>query len=1766
MRRDAGSSAYRAQCEVLVEGRLDAGELEEAVRRAAERHEILRTSFQTLHGKTFPVQVIAEEASPLWRSYDLTGRDEREQNLHAAEVFAEMARRDFDLHHGPLFHASQTTLSPERRLLHVNLPALCADAVTLAKLADEIVSVCGARLGGGNLPEPLQHADLSEWQNELLESDHARAGLEYWRRSACGPLVNARLPLEAHVASSYSVFEPSLLSTEVESDVVAASEAFAAGRGVSVETVLLACWYVTLYRLTGHEAVAVARTFDNRGYQELEDALGPFAKSIPVACRLDGEFAFVEVVRRVAEAVRDAEKWQECFTWESAPEAEGASPVGFSFERLLTRRHGSASFRLRRQYVCIDRFRLKLTCVIGADGLAAEFHYDPALIPAGYARHIADCFHGLLESALSRPDDAIQSLRILPAAELRKLSAQEGATRAGVEGATTIHRLFEARAERHPERVALVCEDLQLTYAGLNARANRLAHYLRRLGVGPESRVGLYLNRSADVIVAMLGTLKAGGAYVPLDTEHPPARLARQLVAADVKVLLTQEALSRSLPEFGGALVYLDGDGASWLAGPPTNPRVAGAPDDLAYVIYTSGSTGVPKGVGVSHGSLVNYSRYICRRLGLDDAAGDEALSFAVVSTLSADLCNTSIYPALVSGGSLHVVAYDVATDGRKMAAYMSGRRLDVLKIVPSHLGALLGAGGGARLLPRRWLVLGGEALSVEMSRRVKSLGAACGVLNHYGPTEATVGALTHVDGDGDNAADARTVPIGRPIDNAQAFVLDAGMQPAALGVDGELYLGGAGLARGYLDSARQTAERFVPHPFSRLPGSRLYRTGDIARRLLGGEIEFVGRADHQVKVNGYRIELGEIESALKQHEGVRDAVAVVDGGGDPRILAYVVPEAKHSPTAAGKERYVLPNGMAVAQQNEYETDFFYRQIFVDQTNVKYEMRLPRRPCVFDVGANIGLFTLFASRAWEGASVYAFEPVPEIFELLRANASLYCANVKLYNCGLSDAERQAAFTFYPRSSSMSGYYADAEQEREMLARIMRQQQKGEALDDSLSPYFGEMANERVRGVSFQCRLRPLSDIIREEGVARIDLLKIDVEKSELDVLNGVADDDWRKIRNIVIEAHNVDGRLERLVSLLEGRGYRVVVEQEDSLDRTGLYNVYALSHRGEPELAPRLEDERLAVTGYAHVTPSSLRAHLQTRLPPYMLPSAVVVLDALPLTPNGKLDRRALPSPESARRKGAEYVAPRGEVEAVIVSVWEKVLGVETIGVRDDYFSLGGDSIRVIRIVYELAQCGVAVTAMDLFRDRTVERLARRVSGGGASDAGDAPPPLEIVRLSASQLAALPEGFEDAYPAARMQEFVIRHYAEDRQRQGVYHIQMSFHVFDPALSVDALKRAFELMIDRHPSLRTRFVVGPDAGLLQAVAPSGPVPIRDEDLTGLSHAEQEDYIVAAVGQDRGRPFDIGRTNEPLFRLAVFRRSAQTLEVFMSAHHAITDGWGHHVFTNDLVELYLALKRGEAVGHKAAPNTYKEFVALEREIIASDEASAFWREHLKRRRHEPPRERVSPPAIAAATNYLADVPAGLALGLRELGRELKVSLKAILLSSYLELLGTVTDARPVTVGVVSNGRVQRLSDPLRAVGLFWNIVPFCCDAGGSDPRAHARLVQQLLIDVEPFARYPLMRIMEDQAAPDLFWATFNFLHFHDTREAVSGGELRLFGQRYHDKFHFPLNYVLSSDAAGEALKIRVEYDQLYFDGETIRSLTDAYLGLLARVAGA
>jgi amino acid adenylation domain-containing protein len=925
---DPQSPFYNVPSALRLEGKLDARALELALRAIVRRHEVLRTTFAARDGR--PAQIIHPEASLDLGVVAFTDlAPEAREQAARAETLAE-ARRPFDLEKGPVIRARLLVLGEEDHVLLVTLHHIVSDGFTRGIINRELATYYRA-FHAGEEPRvaelPVQYADYAAWQRGWLSGPVLDRQIAYWKGQLEGAPFTLELPTDKPRPPTQS-FRGARLVKALPAELLQKLEELARREGVTLYMLLLAALDVLLHRWTGQRDLLVGTSVSTRTRAETEPLLGFFINALVLRARVSGEEPFTALLHRVRETCLGAYAHQdmpfERLVQELHPDPDPSRAplfqVIFTMQNVATDRAELAGLSLRGMPADIAAVKYDLTFLMGplrdgSLGLTIEYCVD-LFAEATIERmigHLASLLGGIAADA-ERP---VRELPMMAEGERQKLfeawneapaplpvaafvaAAPESPTLAAD---VTVHELFQAQAARTPEVTAVVCGDQALTFKQLEESANRVTRRLIALGVAPGSVVGICLPRSVDVIVAMLGIMKAGGAYVPLDPAYPPQRLAGLVAEAGVEVVLTVDRLADALPGTV-TLVRFDGDAKQLAALNPKRLDGGAGPTDLAYVLFTSGSTGKPKGVGIEHRNLVAYVRGVASRLELGGT-----WSYAHISTFSADLGNTVLFPPLCLGGTLHVIPEELTTDPARLGAYFTEHGVDCLKIVPSHLSALMSGSGPhpEQVLPRKLLVLGGEASSWELVARIEALAPGCRIANHYGPTETTVGVLTYAVPPTDRPA-SPIVPLGRPLPGARVYVLDGEGAPTPLGVPGEVYLGGAGVARGYLGRPELTAERFVRDPFVPDPEARMYRTGDRARWLPEGVLLFLGRIDNQVKIRGFRVELGEIEAAINGHPGVRESVVLVHEPtpGDKRLVAYVVVRPAEGPSPAELRAYL---------------------------------------------------------------------------------------------------------------------------------------------------------------------------------------------------------------------------------------------------------------------------------------------------------------------------------------------------------------------------------------------------------------------------------------------------------------------------------------------------------------------------------------------------------------------------------------------------------------------------------------------------------------------------------------------------------------------------------------------------------------------------------------------------------------------------------------------------------------------------------------------
>jgi amino acid adenylation domain-containing protein len=1472
-------AAYNVPVFLRLSGALDVAALERALGEVVRRHETLRTVFAQADGA--PVQVIAPFAGFALAVEELSALEPEAREAEAGRRAADEAARPFDLAEGPLFRAALLRLDAGEHLLLMCMHHIVVDGWSVDVLFAELSALYGAYRDGGESPleEPaVQYADHAAWERGQLPGDGMARQLAYWKERMRGAPPLLELPTDRPRPAAPS-YRGGTVALEIPAALAARLRALGRAEGATPYMVLMAAFQVVLGRYAGSEDVVVGTPLAGRARREVEGLIGYFVNTLPLRTDLGGDPTFGALLRRVREATLGAYEHQQLPFDRLVAELRPERTLSYAplFQATLALQAGGGrgpalpGLEVRPVHAGAGtaKYDLSLTFEETADGLRGVLTYAADLFDRATAGRMAAHVRQVLEQAADGGGVRLSALALMGAEErARRVEAwRPRAAAPAPEG--SLHGRFEAQARRTPGAVAVTGEGESLAYGELDARADRVARRLRALGVGPEVRVGLCLERSPEIAVAILGVLKAGGAYVPIDPAYPEDRIAYLVEDSGVPVVVAREGTANAVSASAARVLLLDdllADGDDDGGEVPADVH----PDTAAYVIYTSGSTGRPKGVVVTHANVL-------RLFGATDPwfgfGADDVWTF--FHSYAFDFSVWEIWGALLYGGRLVVVPFAVSRDPAAFRGLLAREGVTVLNQTPSAFRQLVHADREAEgALALRWVVFGGEALEPRSlapwydrhgDRRPR-------LVNMYGITETTVHvtfrALSRAD------AEAGGSMIGEPIPDLGVYLLDGGMEPVPPGVPGEIFVGGAGPARGYLGRPALTAERFVPDPFAGVPGARMYRSGDRARGRADGDNEYLGRADMQVKVRGFRIEPGEIEAALAAHPGVREAVVLAreDEPGVRRLVAYVVPSGG-----------------------------------------------------------------------------------------------------------------------------------------------------------------------------------------DEGAA-----------------------------------------------------------------------------------------------------PETLRAALAERLPDYMVPAAFVRLDAIPLTPHGKVDRRALPAPDGRGLAGAEYAAPRGPVEEALAAAWAEALGVERVGAHDNYFALGGDSMRAIRLLALARARGVPFSLAELFRHQTVAELAAGASPGAAADGGAGAGAAPFSLLAPDDRAGVPGGVVDAYPMTRLQLGMLFH-SEQSPDHAVYHNVQAYRVHAP-FDEARLRGVLAALAERHPVLRTSFDLAGFSEPVQLVHGRVALPLAVTSLDGVPAQAVDAELRAWFAAERAAAFD-WRT-APLIRFHVHTLGPDLFRLGFTEHHAILDGWSVAGLLADLFALYA----DEGAANDPAPaSVLPDFVALEREVLASAEAGAFWAGVLEGA------EPTVPAALGIAGGEgsrlrRGSVPAGVSAALAASARREGLPLKSLLLAAHLRVLSAAAGTDDVTTGVVVNGRPEG-GQGERALGLFLNTIPCRLRLSGGSWLELARDVFAWERTVLPYRRYPVAELQRMRGGQPPFASLFNFIHFHNAAPALRAlrverevsASARLSGV---GGTSFPFG--VSFEAVGDDLLLFMEYDAARYSDAEADAVFDRYLAAVEAIA--
>jgi len=1430
-----GHPAYNVPNLIRLNGRLDRDALERSLEEIIWRHEALRTTFALIDGEL--MQVIAEEAEHELVQVDLIPLPRHEREREAHRLALEEARRGFDLARGPLIRTILYRLREEEHWLMLNLHHIVTDGWSMGILFRELAVLYQSFSQGKGSPLPdltLQYADYSHWQTEWLKGEVLQRQLAYWQQKLCAPLPVLELPADRRrpavqtYAGRTDVF---VLPHDLHQNLLQVSRREEA----TLFMTLTAAFTALLQIYSGQDDICVGTPIAGRTRTELKEIVGCFVNTLVLRTDLAGNPTLRERIARTKQAALEAYAHQdvpfEMLVEILQPErSPNRSPL---FQVMLVLQNAPMDVlelpELTMSHMETDsaasHFDLSLSIKELAQGLYIKANYNTGLFDPATIERMMGHYQRLLEEIVLDADRPLSALQVLPDAERELVLAAWNETDRPYRQGVRVHELFEEQAARTPERVAVEFEGEILTYAELNERANGAARHLQRLGIGRGSRVGLQLQRSLELVIGQLAILKAGAAYVPLDPDYPPERLAYMQEDAELAAVL-------------GASYFPDEREAE-------NLGVAGEEEDPCYMLYTSGSTGAPKGVVIPHRALCNHMFWMQRAFPL--TAEDAVLQ---KTSPSFDASVWEFYAPLLSGARLVLAPPDAHLQPDALVRTIRERKITVAQFVPSLLPLVLDRAKDGGCPGLRRVFCGGEVLTKDLQAVFHEVLSA-ELVNLYGPTEACIDAVYHVCVR-DDERDA--VPIGRPIDNMRAYVLDESRQPVPVGVPGELHLGGRGVASGYWKRPELTEEKFVPNPFG---DGRLYRTGDLVRWLPTGELEYLRRADHQVKVRGFRVELGEAEAALLALEGVEEAVVLVQNGG---LAAFVTGD----------------RGAAAA--------------------------------------------------------------------------------------------------------------------------------------------------------------------------------------------------WKR--------------------------------------------------------------------------------KLAERLPPYLVPSRFVLLDAMPLLPSGKRDRRALAALCSEEEETDVFTAPRTAAERKLTEIWADLLRRDRVSIHDSFFALGGHSLLAMQALMRVQEAfGTEMPLRTLFDKPTPAAFAEAIDEAR----GAAPSALQIPRLPRN--GPLPLSF------AQMR---LLFFDRLQPKSPLYNIPYAVRITG-RLQGEVLERSLQEILSRHEVLRTVFTFG-EEGPASWVRELGGWTMPSIDLRTLPPEVREEEAMRLAESEAAAPFDLQR--DWLLRAVRVRIADEESLLLLTMHHIISDGWSFEVLVRELAALYAAFAEGGPSPLPDLPIQYGDYAGWQRGRLSGEELErglAYWKERLRGPLPllELPTDHPRPavPRYEGAVESIL-LPADLLAGLRDMSRQEQATLFMILLAAYQVLLHRYTGQDDVLVGTPVAGRTRPELEPL--IGFFVNTLVLRAGFGGQPTfRELLSGLRETVLDAFAHQEVPFERLVEElrperRIGRSPLIQTMFVLQNTPLQETVLDGLTLTPVRTLSRTAKFDLSLLLTE--SDEGLHAAIEYSTDLFEKITIERMLGGFSALL------
>ncbi|GAB6040380.1 amino acid adenylation domain-containing protein [Endothiovibrio diazotrophicus] len=1860
---EAGGATYNMPIAVRLTGPLDRAALHRALQTIVDRHDALRTTIADDEGE--PWQRIAPRLELELPLIDLAARSPSRQEADLADLMREEATAFFDLANDPLIRARLVLLGPRHHVLLITMHHIISDGWSMGRVfLTEFTRIYDALIKGETptlAPLAIQYADYSAWQGTHLAGERLEKLSNYWVNQLRGlppllelPTDRARPAVQTHRGDVYHFrVEPALL-TRIKQ--------LAQANGASLFMVLLAGFACLLGRYSRQNDFAIGSPVAGRNRKELEPLIGLFVNSLALRMRPEGQRSATDFIQQVRQTCLQAfahqempfERLVEIISPERATSFSPLFQVMFILQNQNAERTGLTCGGMEISSIPVDAasamFDLTLKLEEQGGVLLGELEFNTDLFDGETVARMMGYLLVVWQAMAERPDTPLNRISLLSDDETARTLRELRSSAWPSYGSGLLERIAEQAAAR-PDRLAVSDGERSLTYGELLSETDRLAKHLRGRGLLPEQRVGVCLQRRSHLLPALLGVLRSGCAYVPIDPAFPLERIASMVEQGELSLLITDRLSQENLPADGTPRLEIDA-GLGEVDDAVALPAIL--PDQLAYVIFTSGSTGKPKGVQISHAALLNFLTSMLDRPGL--GSGDR---LAAVTTVSFDIAGLELFLPLLAGAGIELIDRDTAADGYALLARLEACGANVMQATPATWRMLLAT--GAERLPLARVFCGGEALDAELATALAATGVE--IWNLYGPTETTIwstaGAVRPA-ADGSAAAP----DLGRAINGTSLYILDDALQPCAVGLPGELYIGGLSVSRGYAGQPALTAERFLPDPYGPHPGSRMYRTGDLVVQRHGGRLDYLGRADFQIKLRGYRIELGEIESVLKAHPAVQHAVAVTRRmGADDQLVAYVetTPEWLEGPARSAKAteqwRMVWNETYGETGDGEEQDDFsgWLSSIdgqpmgkgpmtrWADETAHRILQLSPKR--VLEIGCGTGIIARRLVEAVEHYHGIDFS-AEALQQTQRRLARQGQRNFSLSRCAASEIPLDGLSTVDTVViNSVAQYFPSLSYLAELLDRLEP------ALSPAATIFLGDLRHLglldllhtriQLHGAEPSMPARELLDRVRSAVREERELLfaptafhdwriagkrptaaGVQLKPAGLDPELGdfrydlvlqldSAPDRRGELPRVEADPADPSGSLDTALRQYP-QGFRI-----GGLPNTRLHATHATLRRlegADPELPlheivrdeDRLDDRATdslqqyeawarnagvdlriawdtadATRLQALVQPSSnatadrwlwlepgeeaaeptnqpavasaekgltqaLMAQLREKLPAYMVPATLVVMERLPLTPNGKIDRAALPTPDAVLKHEA-FVAPATPLEIAIAEIWSEILGRSPIGSNDNFFHLGGHSLLAVQVIARLRErVGHAIPLQRLFDAPTIAEFARQLEGA------------EETTAAGTDLVALPPERRRRGPLTHQQRqlwFIDQLHGPN----PTYHVGSVVRVHGP-LDLSALEQSIRLIVRRHDALRTNYPVVDGEPLAL---------VHDEPTFGWSVATATDQVTEQrlVQAALVAPFDLA--TDPLLRCQVVQLDDRQYVLALTLHHIIADEWSIAVFQQELAAFYPRLREGSAPQTELLAIQYADYTHWRDEQARSAAFAAsedFWQECLRDapRSLELPGDRPRPAQLSAAgALYHASVDAELSERLKRLSVRQGVTLFMSLLTGWSILLARRAGIDDLVIGVPMSDRSRPELE--RLIGFFVNTLPLRIDLAGNPSSAELlQRVRERSLQVMAHQGVPFDRIVElvqperSLSHSPLFQVVFVLQNAPKAELAFGGLELELLP---NDAAVSKFDVTLSVEENDDRLDCVVEYSTELFDEATIAAMM-AELKLLWR----